>query len=86
MSNRALAFVVMLPIAGLIGFAAGRATTNVGTVAEAWSPDGASRVTVDRAFSTGPRKQAVRIASGGRGRRSARARGWRGAGGRALVA
>lgn len=65
MSNRILAFVVLLPIAGLIGFAAGRATADVGIVAEAWSPDGASRVTIARAFSTGPRKQAVRFESGG---------------------
>lgn len=65
MSNRILAFVVLLPIAGLIGFAAGRATANLGTVAEAWSPDGASRVSIERDFSIGPRRLAVRIASGG---------------------
>lgn len=65
MSNRVLAFIVLLPIAGLVGFATGRATANIGTVAEAWSPDGASRVSVERTFSTGPRTQAVRIASGG---------------------
>lgn len=65
MSNRVLACVVLLPIAALLGFAAGRATAGIGTVAEAWSPDGASRVRIERAFSTGPRKQAVWIASGG---------------------
>ena len=64
MSNRILAFIVLLPIAGLLGFAAGRATAEIGTVAEAWSPDGASRVSIERAFSTGPRKQAVRLVSG----------------------
>lgn len=65
MSNRILAFVVLLPIAGLIGFAAGRATAGVGTLAEAWSPDGASRLSVERSFSLGPRRQAVRLEAGG---------------------
>ena len=59
MSNRLLAFVVLLPIAGLVGFAAGRASAATGTVAEAWSPNGASRVRVDRAFSLGPKDERV---------------------------
>ena len=61
MSNRILAFIVLLPIAGVIGFAAGRATAQRGTVAEAWAPDGASRVRIARAFSFGPKDQRVMV-------------------------
>lgn len=65
MSNRILAFVVLLPVAGLIGFAAGRATADVGTAAEAWSPDGASRLSVEQSFSIGPPRRTVRVEAGG---------------------
>lgn len=65
MSRRVPALVVWLPIAGLIGFAAGRATSGLGTVAEAWSPDGASRVAVVSVFSAGPRRQAVLVETAG---------------------
>ncbi|MDQ3169343.1 MAG: hypothetical protein M3Q55_04265 [Acidobacteriota bacterium] len=65
MSNRILAFIVLLPIAGVIGFAAGRATSNTGTVAEAWSPDGGSRVHITRTFSLGPKQQRLMFEAGG---------------------
>ena len=65
MSNRILAFIVLLPIAGVIGFAAGRATAGTGTIAEAWSPDGGSRVVVTRDFSFGPRQQRLILAAAG---------------------
>ena len=48
MSNRALAFIVCLPIAAALGFAAGRATAGAGTILRADAPDGASHVRVDR--------------------------------------
>lgn len=65
MSNRVLAFIVLLPIAGVIGFAAGRATSDMGTVSEAWSPDGASRLHVTRAFSFGPKQQRLMLEAAG---------------------
>jgi hypothetical protein len=66
MSNRVLAFIVCLPIAGAIGFAAGRATAPVGTVMRADAP-GASgaHVRVDRRFSLGPVDERVVLAAGG---------------------
>lgn len=54
MTTRALAWVVLLPVAALIGFAAGRASTEVGVVAEAWSPDGQAALVVERRFAFGP--------------------------------
>ena len=65
MSNRILACIVLLPIAGVIGFAAGRATAGTGTVAEAWSPDGGSRLYVMRAFSLGPKQQRLVLEAAG---------------------
>jgi hypothetical protein len=59
MSNRTLAFVVCLPIAAVIGFAAGRATAPLGLVADAAAPDGQSRVRIERAFSLGAPKHRV---------------------------
>lgn len=66
MSNRVLAFIVCLPIAGGIGFAAGRATAPVGTVIRADAPGGSgAHVRVDRRFSLGPLDERLMIASGG---------------------
>lgn len=65
MSNRVLAFVICLPIAGAIGFAAGRATSNLGTVARADAPDGAAHLRVERRFSLGPADQRLILAAGG---------------------
>src|SRR5688572_3032722 len=65
MSNRILAFIVCLPIAGAIGFAAGRATAGVGTMLRADSPDRASHVRVDRRFSLRRDDQRLILAAGG---------------------
>jgi hypothetical protein len=64
-TNRALAFVVFLPIAAVIGFVAGRATAPIGTVLEATGPDGASRLRVDRRLSMGAADQRVVLVSAG---------------------
>lgn len=65
MSNRILAFIVCLPIAGLIGFAAGRATSEIGIVAEMPAPDGQSSIRVVRKFSLGADDQRVVLNTGG---------------------
>lgn len=54
MTTRTLAWMVLLPVAVLIGFAAGRASAEVGIVAEAWSPDARSALVVERRFAFGP--------------------------------
>ena len=64
MSNRVLAFIVCLPIAGLAGFAAGRATSGVGVVTHVPAPDGRAHVSVVRKFSLGAADQRVMIGSG----------------------
>ena len=64
MTTRVLAFVVLLPIAAVAGFAAGRASTETGLVAEAWSPDGRTYVGVERKFSFGPGDRRLVIATG----------------------
>ena len=64
MSTRVLAFVVLLPIAAIAGYAAGRASTETGIVTEAWSPDGESSVAVERKFSFGPADERLVFASG----------------------
>lgn len=64
MTTRALAFVVLLPIAAVAGFAAGRASKEMGTVAQAWSPDGRSYVAVERRFSFGPADERLLVATG----------------------
>lgn len=63
MSNRALAFIVCLPIAGVIGFAAGRATSDVGTVMEMPAPGGKAHVRVARRFSMGAADLRVLVGS-----------------------
>jgi hypothetical protein len=65
MSNRVLAFIVCLPIAGAIGFAAGRATAPVGTVIRADAPSGGAHVRVDRRFSLGPVDERLILSAGG---------------------
>lgn len=65
MSNRILAFIICLPIAGAIGFAAGRATANLGTVTRVDAPNGAAHLRVDRRFSLGPADQRLILAAGG---------------------
>ncbi len=65
MSNRVLAFLVCLPIAGAIGFAAGRATAEAGTIMRADAPGGAAHVRVERRFSLGPADHRVVLAAGG---------------------
>jgi len=65
MSNRVLAFVIGLPIAAAVGFAAGRATSGIGTVARAESPDRASHLRVDRRFSMGPVDERLVLSAGG---------------------
>jgi hypothetical protein len=65
MSNRVLAFIVCLPIAGLIGFAAGRATSGIGIVAEMPAPDGQSSVRIVRTFSLGGGDERVVLSAGG---------------------
>lgn len=62
-STRTLAFVVCVPLALAIGFAAGRATASIGTIAEARSPDGASYLRVSQPFSLAPVDQ--RLSLGG---------------------
>lgn len=64
MSTRVLAFVVLLPIAAIAGYAAGRASTETGIVTQAWSPDGQSYVAVERKFSFGPADERLVFASG----------------------
>ena len=64
MSTRVLAFVVLLPIAAIAGFAAGRASAEVGIVTQAWSPDGTSSVAVERRFSFGPADERLVFARG----------------------
>ena len=64
MSTRVLAFVVLLPIAAVAGFAAGRASTETGIVTQAWSPDGGSYVAVERKFSFGPADERLVFVSG----------------------
>ncbi|MEX2271770.1 MAG: hypothetical protein WD690_09880 [Vicinamibacterales bacterium] len=59
-----LAFIVCLPIAGLIGFAAGRATADIGVVAHVPAPGGKSHVRVVRKFSLGPVDQRVLMGHG----------------------
>lgn len=67
MSNRILAFIVCLPIAGVIGFAAGRATAPVGTVIRANAPGGSdAHLRVERRFSLGRLDERLMIASGGK--------------------
>ena len=65
MTNRVLAFIVCLPIAAAIGFAAGRATAPLGTIMRADSPDGAAHVRVDRRFSLRAPDHRLVIAGGG---------------------
>lgn len=65
MSNRILAFIVCLPIAGAIGFAAGRATAGTGTVMRADAPAGGAHLRVDRRFSLGPVDERLILAAGG---------------------
>ena len=64
MSNRVLVFIVCLPIAGLIGFAAGRATSNIGTVLNVPAPGGAGHIRVAQKFSLGPVDHRVLIGTG----------------------
>lgn len=64
MSNRVLSFIVCLPIAGLIGFAAGRATAGVGEVARVSAPGGSAHVSVLQKFSLGAVDQRVMVGSG----------------------
>ncbi|MDQ3069993.1 MAG: hypothetical protein M3R55_09730 [Acidobacteriota bacterium] len=61
MSNRALAFLVAVPVAGMIGFGAGQATATLGPMAEARSPKGNAFVRVDKRFSLGPPNQRVML-------------------------
>jgi hypothetical protein len=63
-SNRVLGFLVCLPIAGLVGFAAGRATAGMGVVAHVQAPNGPSHVRVVRKFSLGSLDQRVQIGHG----------------------
>ena len=65
MSNRVLAFLICLPIAGAIGFAAGRATSPVGTVMRADAPSGGAHLRVDRRFSIGAPDHRLTISAGG---------------------
>jgi len=64
-SNRVLAVIICLPIAGAIGFAAGRATSNLGTVTRVDAPNGAAHLRVDRRFSLGPVDQRLILSAGG---------------------
>ena len=64
MSNRVLAFIVCLPIAGLIGFAAGRATAGIGVVTHVQAPGKPQHIRVVQKFSLGGRDQRVLIGSG----------------------
>lgn len=65
MSNRVLAFIVCLPIAGAIGFAAGRVTATTGTLLRADAPSGGAHLRVDRPFTFGAeRKELVLSAAG----------------------
>jgi hypothetical protein len=64
MSTRVLAFIVCVPIAGLIGFAAGRATSKVGTVMNEPAPGGAGHIRIRQKFSLGPVDHRVLIGSG----------------------
>ena len=64
MSNRVLSFIVCLPIAGLIGFAAGRATADVGVVTHVPAPGGSAHVSIVRKFSLGAVDQRVMAGSG----------------------
>ena len=61
MSNRVLAFIVCLPIAALVGFAAGRATADIGTVMHVTAPGGGAHVRVARKFSPGSIEQRVLV-------------------------
>lgn len=65
MSNRVLTFIICLPIAGAIGFAAGRATSNIGTISRVESPKGGAHLRVDREFSLGPPAQRLILSTGG---------------------
>ena len=64
-SNRTLAFIVCLPIAGLVGFAVGRATADVGTVAHAPAPGGQAHIRIAQKFSLGPLDQRVLVGAEG---------------------
>lgn len=64
MSNRVLSFIVCLPIAGLIGFAAGRATSGVGVITHVRAPGGNAHVRVVQKFSLGAVDQRVVVGSG----------------------
>lgn len=63
MTNRVLAWIVLLPIAAGIGFAAGRAMPD-GAVLEAAAPGGGSTLTVERGFSLKEIDHRVVLASG----------------------
>lgn len=65
MSNRVLAFIVCLPVAGAIGFAAGRATSSLGTVTRVDAPGGGAHLRVDRRFSLGSPDHRLILAAGG---------------------
>ena len=65
MTNRALAFVIFLPIAAVIGFVAGRAAAPLGTVLQAPAPDGVSELRVERRFSMGAADHRLVLAAGG---------------------
>lgn len=65
MTNRVLAFIVFLPVAGVIGFAAGRATSNLGTVTRVDAPGGGAHLRVDRRFSLGSPDHRLILAAGG---------------------
>ena len=64
MSTRVLAFIVCLPIAGLIGFAAGRATAGMGVVAHVQAPGKPQHIRVVQKFSLGAPDQRVVLGSG----------------------
>lgn len=65
MPNRVLAFIICLPIAGVIGFAAGRATSALGTVTRVDAPGGGAHLRVDRRFSLGAPDHRLILAAGG---------------------